>query len=84
MGCITTVQVLEQNLPILAVLHDEEGTWQLLCETTEDPKHGKIMCLGCMFERFPFIGAFAELEPGYEAVRKSSEYEWEIRKTNYE
>jgi len=82
-GCVTTRQVMEEGYPILAVLHDKEGTWQILCDTTEDPDDGMIVCLGCLFEKFPFIGEFANLEPGHEASRESEDVEWEISKTKY-
>jgi len=83
MCCITTKQVMEKGFPILSVLHDEEGTWQVLCDTTEDPDDGKIICLGCLFEKFSLIGQFANLKPGYEACRKSEAEEWIIEKTEY-
>jgi hypothetical protein len=75
---------MDEGLPILAVLHDAEGGWAFLCETTEDSRDGRIVCLGCMIERFPFLGEFASLAEGHEAVRKSADAPWEIRETLYE
>lgn len=83
-GCLVTRQVMEQGFPILAILHDDEGTWQVLCETTENPDDGLIVCLGCLYTRFPLIGAYASLKPGFEAVRSSIDSPWVIRKTEYE
>jgi len=38
---LTTRQVLEQGLPVLLVTHDrDDGAWQFLCGTTDDPKDG--------------------------------------------
>lgn len=82
-GCLTTRQIMEQGLPVLAVLHDIEGTWQVLCETTEDPDDGMIVCLGCLYERLPVIGEVAGLARGYEAVRAAVDAPWEIRPTEY-
>lgn len=75
---------MEQGLPILAVLHDEEGTWQVLCDTTENPDDGLIVCLGCLYERFPLIGEHAGLIAGYEAVRHTQHSAWSVHKTAYD
>ncbi len=84
MATITTKQIVQGGFPILAILHEEEGAWQVLCETTEDPKDGLVYCLGCLFEKFPIIGEFAHIPEGYEAVRDSVDDEWRIVKTEYE
>jgi hypothetical protein len=82
-GCLTTRQVMEQGFPILAILHDKDGSWQVLCDSTEDPKDGMIVCLGCLLERFPIIEEHARLLPGYEAVRSSEHSPWPVHKTEY-
>ena len=82
-GCLVTRQVMEQGFPILAILHDDSGTWQVLCETTENPDDGMIVCLGCLYAKFPLIGTHASLKPGFEAVRSSADSQWIIRKTEY-
>lgn len=75
-GCVTTRQIMEKGYPILAILHDDDGAWQVLCDTTEDPNDGMIVGLGCLYERFPILGEFSHMPPGYEAVRKSECTEW--------
>ena len=45
---ITTRQVLE-GAPVLLVTHDaDDGSWQFLCGTTDDPADARIVGLGQM------------------------------------
>jgi hypothetical protein len=67
---VTTVHVLESQLPIVLVTHDaDDGMWQMLCATTNDPEDGRVACLGCMFESDPSIGELADLPLGWRATR---------------
>ena len=52
------------RLPILEVYHDHDGDWQFLCGTTNDTADGRLICMGCVYERFPDMGTFADLAPG--------------------
>jgi hypothetical protein len=83
-GCITTRQVMELGYPVLAVLHDDDGAWQVLCDMTENPADGMLVGLDCLFERFPELAQHASLQRGYEAVRASADSPWVVRKTVYE
>jgi hypothetical protein len=75
---ITTSKVLEEGHPILLVTHDEDdGMWQFLCGTTNDPKDGRVVCLDCVFERDPSITELADLPLGWRAYRSSPETPWE-------
>lgn len=79
---IITVKVLNENYPILLVTHDgDDGTWQCLCGTTNDPKDGRVVGLGCMYELDPTIGELANLPHGWKAWRKSPKSKWK-RKEN--
>ena len=82
-GCVTTRQVMEEGYPILAVLHDEDGGWQVLCETTQNPNDGMLISLDCMYEKFPIIGEFLNIKHGYEAIRETEQSEWKIIKSDY-
>jgi len=76
-AAMTTVHVLDGTLPITLVSHDaEDGMWQVLCGTTNDPEDGCIMCLGCLFERDRSIGALADLPVGWCAWREGPEAPW--------
>jgi hypothetical protein len=74
---------MERGFPILAVIHDREGTWQVLRETTEDPADGMLVCLGCLFQRFQEIGQCAGLKRGHEVVRSAATAAWSVRETEY-
>ena len=74
---MTTVNVLDGSLPIMLVAHDsDDGMWQVLCGTTNDPDDGCIACLGCLFERDRSIGALADLPLGWYAWREGPGKPW--------
>jgi hypothetical protein len=74
---ITTRQVLE-GAPILLVTHDaEDGGWQFLCGTTNDPANARVVGLGRMFERDPTLGELADLPEGWRARRTSPGRAWQ-------
>ena len=74
---LTTRHVLDGRLPITLVAHDlEDGAWQMLCGTTNDPADGRIECLGCLFERDPSLAEIADLPPGWVAWREAPDMPW--------
>ena len=76
-AAMTTVNVLDGSLPIMLVAHDaDDGMWQVLCGTTNDPDDGCVACLGCLFERDRSIGALADLPPGWYAWREGPGKPW--------
>lgn len=81
---ITTKFVMDESKPILAILHDEEGDWQVLCDTTNNPDDGMVVCLGCMYSKFPEIGQFSHLPVGWEAYRKSADDHWKTSEVDWE
>ena len=77
---ITTRQVLE-GAPILHVTHDEDdGSWQFLCGTTNDPADARVVGLGRMYARDPSVGELADLPEGWMAWRDSPELPWQRRR----
>lgn len=82
-GCITTKQIIEENYPVLSILHDKDGAWRVLCNTTEDPKDGMLVGLGFLYEKFPFMADFVDISMGHEATRETESSEWEIFVTQY-
>jgi len=80
LAAFTTRPVLESNLPILLVSHDEDGDWRFLCGTTNKPKDGRIVSLGCIFERDRTIAEVADLPEGWRAYRRSAKAEWRREK----
>ncbi|HVX91564.1 MAG TPA: hypothetical protein VHC20_08230 [Candidatus Paceibacterota bacterium] len=76
-AAITTRQVLDDSHPILLVTHDEDdGGWQVLCGSTSEVSDGRVVCLGCLFERDRSIGQLADLPVGWRAWRDSADSDW--------
>jgi hypothetical protein len=74
---ITTRQVLE-GAPILLVTHDsDDGSWQFLCGTTDDPADAKVVGLGRIYARDATLGELADLPEGWRAWRGSPVVPWE-------
>jgi hypothetical protein len=75
---LTTVAVLEDEAPILLVSHDaDDGMWQVLCGTTNEPEDGRLTCLGCLFEIDPTLAEIADLPRGWEAYRDHVGAPWQ-------
>ena len=75
---ITTVKVLDEAHPILLVTHDEDdGMWQFLCGTTNEPKDGRVVGLDCIYERDPSIAKLADLPLGWRAWRTTATSAWQ-------
>jgi hypothetical protein len=75
---ITTRQVLEASAPILRVAHDaDDGSWQFLCGTTNDPADGRVVGLGRMCARDPTLRELADLPEGWCAWRAGPGAPWQ-------
>jgi len=72
---ITSVRVID-GLPILLVTHDVDGDWQILCGTTNASDDGRVLCLGCAFQRDRSIGQLADLPLGWCAWRDELGAPW--------
>lgn len=74
---ITTRQVLE-GAPILLVTHDEDdGSWQFLCGTTDDPADARVVGLGQMCKRDSTLRDLADLPEGWRATRIAPDGPWQ-------
>jgi hypothetical protein len=76
-AAFTTHRVVNENCPILAVLHEHNGDWQFFSETTTSKKGLLIICLGCVFEKDRTIGEVADLPFGWKAWRETPSSAWE-------
>lgn len=76
-AAFTTSRVVNDNYPVLLVVHEENGDWQLLCGTTNHKKDCLIICLGCAFVKDRSIGEVADLPLGWKAWRASVDSPWE-------
>jgi hypothetical protein len=76
-AAITTRQVLE-GAPVLRVTHDaDDGSWQFLCGTTDNPADARSVGLGWMYARDGTLGEVADLPEGWRAWRASPGLPWE-------
>ena len=77
-AAITTRSVMEQGAPILLVTHDlEDGGWQFLCGTTEDPTEARVVGLGRICARDPSLLELADLPEGWRAWRTDVMAPWQ-------
>ncbi len=74
---ITTRQVIEDDHPILLVSHDEDGDWQFLCGTTDEPDDGRLVSLSFVVEQFASVTELADLPTGWQAHRDTPEQPWQ-------
>lgn len=71
--------VVEDNAPILRVVHDRQGDWQFIGPVDNPDEDGcKLFCLHCVVEKDPSIRALARLSEGYRASRKAVGDEWAL------
>jgi len=76
LGIITTRAVIE-GAPILMVSHDaDDGGWQFLCGTTDDPADGRIVHLEEIVAMDPTVTELADLPLGWVAVRSAAGANW--------
>jgi hypothetical protein len=72
----TTRFVLDEDFPILIVLHRHDGGWEFLCGTTEKSKDAREILLGEALELDPRLLEVADLPNGWRAFRDSPEAPW--------
>lgn len=76
LGVITTAPVLA-GAPIVMVSHDEDdGGWQFLCGTTNDPADGRIVHLEEIVAMDPSVAEVADLPLGWVAFRSAVGGDW--------
>jgi hypothetical protein len=68
--------LLEETLPVLLVSHDTDGDWQFLCGTTNRTEDGRLVSLGCIFERDRTLASVADLPEGWRASRAAVGADW--------
>jgi len=76
LGVLTTVAVLAGS-PILLVSHDaDDGGWQFLCGTTNQPSDGRIVHLAAILMVDPTVNEVADLPHGWIAYRHAIGGPW--------
>lgn len=73
----TTAKVAHQDFAVLQVSHDNDGDWQFLDATTEEPGECVLLCLGCVYERDPTLAQISDLPSGWSAFRPHVGAAWE-------
>ncbi len=63
--------------PLRLVIHRADGSWDFLCNTTDDPQFLRTVHAEHVFERFPAdLNGLRNLPPGYLAERESRSDSW--------
>ena len=83
LAVFTTRQWLEQNKPILHVVHDEDGDWQFLTGD-QMPEDAKIVALEQMVLLDDSLNDLFNLDYGEQAERKNIDGKWERSKSTLE
>lgn len=83
LGIFTTPQWLENDKPILRVVHDKDGDWQFLTEKI-DFENGKLVALEQMILRDETLNEIFNLEYGEEAERNFIGDKWRKNKIENE
>ncbi|MDP0489418.1 MAG: hypothetical protein Q7Q71_00020 [Verrucomicrobiota bacterium JB023] len=79
-AAITTRQVIEDNKPILMVIHySDDDSWAFLCNTTGAESDGRVIGMGEALNIDPTLRSIADLPPGWIAERDFVGGDW--RKT---
>ena len=73
---LTTKPVIQDQHPVLLVAHDDDGDWQFLCGTTNEPDDGQLVCLGDILDRDPTLAEVADLPEGWCAAREAVGAAW--------
>ena len=69
--------VVEDNTPIVRVVHDRQGDWQFIGPVDDPNKDGcKLSCFHCVVERDKSIRTLARLLPGWRATRNDLGDQW--------
>jgi hypothetical protein len=82
LAVFTTRYVLEDRLPILLVTHDEDGSWQFLCGTTDASADAKLVCLFDIHQLDPSASSLAYLPEGWQATRQTASDPWTRKKSD--
>jgi len=76
-AALTTRQVLDEELPILVVIHyAEDHSWAFLCGTTAAESDGRVIGMRSAIRLDPTLSTIADLPPGWKATRTSVGEPW--------
>jgi len=70
-AAVTTLNVMENGLPVLVVTHyADDHSWAFLCGTTNQAADGRVISMGEVLELDPTLKSIADLPPGWMAWRE--------------
>jgi len=76
-AAICTRQVIEDNFPILRVVHySDDDSWAFTCGTTNDSADIRIIGMGQALQLDPTIAEVGSLAPGWGASRATVGGTW--------
>jgi hypothetical protein len=71
--------VIEDNSPIVRVVHDRDGDWQFIGPVDDPNQDGcKLSCFHCVVEKDQSIRSLARLLPGWQARRSIQSGDWAL------
>ena len=74
---VTTKQVMQENYPILSVVHySDDHSWAFLCGTTNESEDLMLVGMGEVVDLDKSLIEIADLPPGWCADRESVGGEW--------
>lgn len=73
----TTAAVLDLGHPVLLVSHDDDGDWQFLCGTTNEPAQARVIHLRQVLEIDAGLAVLAGLPRGWIAWREGPSDPWQ-------
>lgn len=77
LGVVTTRFVMNGEEPIVEILHWDDGGWQFMCNTTSDADgDGMVVCMGCLYQKHPWISKFKHLKKGHLAFLNEETNLW--------
>lgn len=74
----TCIHIIEYGDPILHVFHDDDGTWQFLCDKHHKIDDAKLVSLKSIFDLDNSVGMLKDLAYGKSANRSSLLDSWTI------
>lgn len=80
-AAITTRQVIEDNFPVLNVIHySHDHSWAFTCGTSNNTEDGRVISMGEVLKIDASLAEIADLPPGWCAFRDRDGGTWHRRR----
>jgi hypothetical protein len=76
LGVFSSHRVMDRDLPVLLVFHDENGDWEFLSSYEESAEEIVLVHVSHLLEFDPSLQRLADLPAGWKAWRESATAEW--------